>query len=434
MTLKISVKDVSTCEKLVTIDVPQDTVSEEYDAYFSAVAKRAKIPGFRPGHAPKHVIALHFKEQARQEVLRELLSRSYREAVRQKELLPISYPRIDQIEFDDKHLKFNAHIELRPQIKMDSYFGLHLKRNPSAVSDSEVEEVLKRIQDSHAKFEPIENRSAAMGDFVVSEFRLVVEGKEIEKRDQEWIEIREDEYLKGFSKQLIGVWAGENREVIVTFPADYSRKDLAGGEGHFFVNVKELKAKKLPQLDDDLAKETGSYQTFEELKAAVRRDLESHKLRETEIQLEKSLLDELVKRSKFEVPKGMVERRLQALLEEQAERWARVGMKEEQIKQKLDELKTEGRAEAERQVRISFILHEVAEREQIKTEAADLDAKYELMAREANRPPGEVRAYYKEHEEKSEALVLQILSEKVIQRIKDKAIIENLSETKQGGE
>ena len=431
--MKVSVKDLSSCEKVLTIDVPQNVVADEYDAYFAAVAKKARVPGFRPGHAPKHVIAIRFKEQAREEVLRELLARSYREAVRQKEISPISYPRIDQVEFDDQHLKFNAHIELRPNIKMDTYVGLNLKREVAPVQDSEIEDVLKRLQESNAKFEPVENRSAVLGDYLISECRLAVDGKEIDKRGNEWIEIREKDYLEGFSKQLMGVKVGESREVTVTFPTDYSRKDLRGKQGHFSVAVKEMKTKTLPSLDDDLAKSIGSYQTFDELKAAIRRDLETHKRHEAEGELEKTLFDELMKRSKFEIPSGMVERRLGSLLGEQAERFLSAGMKDDEVKQKLEELKTDFKVESEKQVKISFILSEIAKRENVKVEEADFEAKYRSIAERVNRSAQEVKSSYHEQKERLETLELQIINEKVVQWIKNKAVITELPEAKEGG-
>src|SRR3989338_1421920 len=145
MKLKIDVKDVSPCEKLLTIDVPSEMVTEEFSSFYESVGKRAKIPGFRPGHAPKHVVALHFRGEARQEVWKQLVSRTFQSAVDQAEIPIIGYPQIENVEFDETRLKFKAHVEMRPKIKIDKYVGLNLKRESAQVSDTEINDVLKRL-------------------------------------------------------------------------------------------------------------------------------------------------------------------------------------------------------------------------------------------------------------------------------------------------
>lgn len=433
MNLKVSVKDLNSCEKLLTIDVPQEEVEAEYNLFFEAASKRAKIPGFRPGHAPKNIVARHFKSEARDEVLRNLLSRSFQEATREKSISPISYPKINDVEFDDLHLKFNAHVELRPSIKIDKYTGLQLKREIAAVEDKEIEEVLKRIQDSHAKFQPVEDRSAELGDFLVCDYRLEVDGKEIEKRAGEWFQIREKDFLDGFSKQLIGVKPADQKEVVVKFPENYTKKEMAGKEGHFFVTVSEIKAKVLPALDDDLAREASTYQTFAEFKDSIRKDLGTHKREDAEVKLENGLFEELIKKSRFEVPTGMVERRLRSLAEEQTNQMLSYGMKEEDVKAQLEKAKDNLRSEAEKQIRLSFILDEIAVKENVKVEESDLEAKYQSTAERVRRSVDEVKSYYQEKQERLESLAAQVLNEKVIQLIKDKAIIQEIPQAKEGG-
>ena len=280
--MKINVKDVNSCEKLLTIDVPSEMVTEEFSSFYESVGKKAKIPGFRPGHAPKHVVALHFRDEAKQEVWKQLVSRTFRDAIKQEEISVIGYPRIENVEFDETRLKFKAHVEMRPKIKIDKYVGLTVKRDPVQVNESEIEEAIKRIQQAHAKFQAVEGRESKLGDFLICDYRLLVDQKEIEKREGEWIELREKDYLEGFSKQLLGAKAGELREVTVTFPAEYGKKEIAGKKGQFSITVKEVKEKKLPALDDELAKEAGDYETFQDLRKAIAQDIDQHKKHEVE--------------------------------------------------------------------------------------------------------------------------------------------------------
>jgi len=430
MKLKINVKEVNSCEKILTIDVPSELVAEEFSHFYESVGKQAKIPGFRPGHAPKHVVALHFRDEARQEVLKQLVSRTFHDAVKQEEIPVIGYPRIENVEFDETRLKFKAHVEMRPKIKIDKYVGLSAKREPVQVNPSEIEEALRRIQESHAKFQAVEGRDAKIGDFIICDYRLQVDQREVEKRDGEWIELREKDYLEGFSKQLMGVKTGEVREVKVTFPLEYGKKEFAGKQGVFSLTVREIKEKKLPDLDDELAKGAGDYETLADLKKAIEQDFENHKKNEVEKKLENALLDELLKKSKFEIPSGMVERRLNALVEESVQNLISRGAKEEEAAREKETFRKNLLPEAQKQIRLSFILDEIATRERIEATDEDLNLKYQAIAERVRRSVEEVKSYYAKEEERKESLLQQIITEKTIQRIKDKAIIE---EQKIGG-
>ena len=425
MKLKVNVKDVSACEKMLTIDVPTEVVAGEFSSFYDSVAKRARIPGFRPGHAPQHVLRIHFKEEAKQEVLKHLLSRSFYDAVKQESLPVIGYPKIDNIEFDETRLKFKALVEMRPKLKLDKYFGLNVKREPVLVEDSEISETLKRIQESQAKFQSVEGREAKIGDYLICDYKLNVDGKEVEKKDNEWFEIREKDYLEGFSQQLIGVKINDVRDVHVTFPKEYARQDFAGKAAMFTLTIREMKEKKLPALDDELAKSLGDYSTFEELKKEIRKDMEEHKKKDNEVKLEKMLLDELIKKSKFDVPPGIVERRLETLVEEGIQSLMHQGVKKEDAEKERDKFKKSLSSEAERQVRISFLLDEIADREKIQATQEDIGLKYRVLSERLRRSPEEVKVYYEQEENRKESLKIQIVNEKVIQLIKEKAAIQD---------
>jgi len=425
MKLKVNVKDVSACEKMLTIDVPSEVVSGEFSSFYDSVAKRARIPGFRPGHAPQHIVRIHFKGEAKQEVLKHLLSRSFYDAVKQESLPVIGYPKIENVKFDETSLKFEALVETRPKMKLDKYIGLQVKREPIVITDSEIEETLKRVQESQAKFESVEGRETKLGDYLICDYTLNIDGREIEKKDNEWFEVREKDYLEGFSKQLIGVKIGEIREVNVSFPKEYARKEFAGKPAKFVLTIREMKEKKLPALDDDLAKSLGDHSTFDELKKAIRKDIEDHKKRDNETKLEKTLLDELIKKSKFEVPAGMIERRLDSLVEEGIQSLMYQGIKKEDAEKEHEKLRKNLLLEAERQVRISFLLDEIAEREKTQATEEDINAKYQSISERVRRSPEEVKAYYEQEDSRKESLTIQIINEKVIQLIKDKAVIQD---------
>ncbi len=421
--IKVSVKELSSCEKLVTIDVPKEEIEKEYNLFYDQVAKVARVPGFRPGKAPRNVLVNHYQEDAKGEVLKKLIPRSLREAFKSKNISPIGNPSIERVNFETSKLSYDAHVEIRPKIKLDRYKGIHVKQKAIPMLDSEIDDVLKRVQETHAKFVPVEGRVAEIGDFLICDYVCSSEGKEIEKRSEDMIALKEKDYLEGFSNQLVGIVSGETREVRVTFPANYTNKTYAGKEGVFKVTVKEVKKRDLPPLDDELAKETGNFQTIAELKNKIREEIETRKKHDQDIEIENAILEELIKKSKFDVPKRMVERRLEAMIDEALHAMKREGLSEKDEEVKRVEFREKYRDEAGRQVRISFILDEIAQKENVKPEPADFKLKYQNIAERYGRPVEEIEAHFEKTENGRESLVLQIITEKVIQLLKDNAVI-----------
>ena len=419
--MKISVKDSAPCEKVVSVDVSRDLIQEEYDGFYQNISREARVPGFRPGKAPQEVLRLHFKGEAREKVLERLISRSLREAVTEKQLEFLGRPVIREIDFTDDKLSYKALLEVPPAIKLGKYRGLAVEKSSVEVKPEEVEQALEGVRNSLAKFAAVEDRPAQMGDFLIADYRCVIEGSERENRTDEWFELREDEFLKGFSGQLVGLRGGESREVRLRLPENFGRKEWCGKEAVFEVKVKELKTKKLLPLDDDLAKETGEFQSLEDLRRHLRGQIEAKKVKEAQIQLENGLLEALLKENSFPVPKGVVERRTAELAQPALESLERQGLTREGIEKELKALFEKLRPEAERQVRLSFVLDEIAKREKLQFTESDFEAKYKELGERHRQSEEPVRKYYAEHPEAKESLGIRILNEKVIQLIKDNA-------------
>ncbi len=420
-TFKVSVKDGKASEKILSIQVDGESISKEYDAFYRSVEPRAKIPGFRPGKAPRKVLVMHYAQEARQEVLKHLISDSYRWALESKEIKPLLSPQIDEVQFDDKSLSYKAWVEVRPKIKLSRVEGLSAKKESAAVKPSEVDDQLKRIQESQARFKGVEDRAAQMGDCLIVDYVCTVDGREIENRKEDWLEIREEEFLKGFSKQLVGVRPGEMREVRVAFPEQSGREELRGKEGVFRVQVKEIKAKDLPPLNDDLAKDAGEYQTLADLKAKIENDLRVSKESEVEAAFEKALLEELVKHNKLELPNRLVEQRLEYLLGEARQNFLKHQGREEDFEKRRAEIAKELQPEAVRQVHVAFLLDEIAGIQKIEASEEDLQNKLKEMAGRFGRSVEEVEQYYSDREDARENLKELIRTEKAIVFIKQNA-------------
>lgn len=421
MGVKVSVKDLAPCEKVLSVAVSEDLIQEEYHVFFERISKEAKVPGFRPGKAPREVLEAHFRDEAKERVLEKLISRSFREAVGEKQLEFLGRPTIRGVEFSEEKLTYEAIVEVPPAIKLGKYKGLTAEKKAVTVKPEEEDQALERVRDSVAKFASVDDRPAAMGDFLIADYRCLVDGKEVENRTDDWFELREEEFLKGFSAQLVGARPGEEKEVRIHFPENFGRKEWRSREGLFVVKVKELKVKKLLPLDDELAKETGEFETLADLKRHLRQQIETEKTRQSEVEFESALLDALIKENSFEVPKGVVERRLAALLDATVQSLYRRGLRPEMIQKELPTLEEKLRLEAQREVRISFLLDQIAKKEKLELTDSDFVAKYKHAALQHRQSEEAVRKYYDEHPEAKESLGIQILNEKVIQLIKDNA-------------
>ncbi len=423
MELKVSVKDGKTCEKILKIEIAEVEIQKEFDHFYEEITPKAKVPGFRPGKAPRNVLELHYQNDAREHVVKHLISESYAQAIREKAIQPLGYPDVKDVKFDDKKpsLSYEALVEIRPKVKLSKVSGLSVKKEAAEIQADAVQETLKRIQESLAQFKVVEDRPSQWGDVVIADYVCHVENKEVEKRQDDWFELQQEEYLKGFSAQLVGVKAGEEKKVEVSFPEDFARKEIAGKPAVFSVKVKEIKSKSLPEVNDELAKSAGEFKTLDELKEKIGKDLRSAKERDVETKFERALLDELIKQNKVELPEGLIKRRAERMIENAIRDFRQRGGSEEKVKETIDKMKGDFEKEARRQVHIAFLLDEIADKENLQVVDEDLKKHYERVANEVHQPIDAVEKYYAEHEEALETLRDQIRSEKAIELIKQNA-------------
>ncbi len=419
--LKVKLQDGKACEKILTIEVAQGRISEEYESFYKAVAPRAKVPGFRPGKVPRDVLVMHYEKNANDSVLETLLSESLPKALREKDLNPLATPEIRDIQFTKEKLAYKAHIEVRPKVKLSRITGLSAKKEKVGIKPEDVEKALKQTQEMHAQYKAVEGRAAKMGDFIITDYACLIDGKEVEKRNDDWMELKEEEYLKGFSAQLVGIKPGEEKDVQISFPGDMADKRAAGKTAIFKIKVKEVKEKTLPALDDDFAKQAGDYKNLDELKQKLAADLEKRDSEEKEAAFERELLNELIKHNKIEIPAGLLQRRTEYLTEQARQRFLQQGGTAEVFDKEKEKMQKEFESEARRQIHIAFLLDEIADVQKVTADDADLVKKYEILSRQYRQPKETVEKYYREHKEAKETLLDQVRNEKVIEFLKQNA-------------
>lgn len=413
---KLNSKPISKCEKEWEIAIRSSAIAAERARFFQQIAPDAQVPGFRKGKAPFSVLEQHFKDKAQSEIVERLLSRSVREAIlREKEDI-IHYPAVRDIQFNGDRLSFKIYIELRPKIKLPRYQRIKAKRPPVNVSDEDISKVVERMRERSATFGVVSGRPAKMGDFVIADYSLAVEGKEREKKSDELFELKDEPLLPGFANQICGMSVGETRTITVNLPESFPRKDWANKSATFTLTLKDIKIKQLPEADDNWAVSISNFKSVNEVRDQIRTDLLRMKEREAEAALERALLDELVAQTKFDIAEGSIARRAHYLNEQSKKHFIEHGYAPDKAELMTEERTDEVRKTAERQVRVTLILEEIAKEQKIEVSDAEVDARIEESAA-ADRNPDEWRSAYA-NEERREALCDQMRYERVIDFLK----------------
>ncbi len=421
--MEYSVKDVQACEKEITIKVGPEIITEVRTEFFDEAAKDANLPGFRKGKAPRKVIEEHFADKAQEEVLRKIISFAVKKISDSEGLKLISYPNVKDVNFLDTELTFKVDVELEPEVEVADYSGIKVKKPSVEVKEEEINSVVERVRDSLSSFEPVD-RAAELDDFLIADYETQFGDKPKEDHKEEMIQIKDIDYLGDFPKHLVGVKAGETKNFKIAISKDHPNPELKNKEAEFWITVKDVKIKKVPELNDDLANKAGGYKTVDEFKKAIEDDIKKQKDQELQSQVERDLMDRLIEKNSFQVSRGVVDRHLKKMVSDGVQRLMQSGQKQEEAEKQVDRLRKDLKPEAEKQVRLAFILEKVAEKENIKVEKSDLDTQFQKMSVQYHVPVEKIQEHFKGQDQIS-GLVNQILNEKVIQLIKDKATIEN---------
>ncbi len=394
--MKVAVEDISPVKKKLNIEIAPDSVLKEMDKAISDVAKKAKIPGFRPGKAPKAIVEKHYGEEVRSEVMNRLISDSYLKALEEHSLSPVDVPEIDNVSSLAKGsaLTFTATVEVRPNIVLGIYDGIEVKEKDITVSDEEMNQTIDRLREMYAQLEVVEGRPLEKNDTAIIDFEGHREGKPIDgaKASDYMLALGTNALIPGFEEQLTGMNKGEMREIKVTFPADYNKKDLAGKDAAFKVTLKEIKKKVLPELNDEFAKDIGGNKSVDELREGIKKDLEARKRDELASAQREELLTKLVDAHSFDVPPGMVEREMQAMARQQATRMARQGRDVKSFD--IANFREENRALAEKRVRGLLILDSIAEKEKVEVAEQEISSALAMMARTSGQTVEAIKKYY----------------------------------------
>ncbi len=437
--MKVQVEKKPESVSTLKIELPAEEVSKEWDAVANSFARFAKIPGYRPGKAPRAVVDKRFRKEIQEEVTKKLVSKSYREAIEQKKLRVASLTNLEDVQFgDDKSMKFQATIVTAPEFKLPDYKSIKVELPDTKVTDAEIDATLERLRDQTADFVDAPDRPAQMEDFVVIDFEGTIEGKPMSEiapnasknlhgGKKFWVRLAPDNFLPKFCEQLVGQKKDETRTVTVDFPADFLVKELAAKQASYNVTLCEIKEKVLPEVNDEFAAKLLPGKTLADLRHTIEHDLEHEKEHQVEHAKEEQIVKYLHEKTKFDVPPPLLRNETKRALTELVQRNRARGIPDEMLKEKEKELIETAGSVAYHRLKTNFILERIAEQEKIEVSREDVDHRIRHEAQHYNISSDKMRKELEEHDGLN-ALAEQILLGKTLDFLKANVSVQPVSE------
>lgn len=384
---------------VLEVEVDAERVAAALDKAFQKVVKKANVPGFRKGKVPRPIFEARFGvESLYQDAIDILLPEVYSEAVEQTDIFPVDRPEVDIEQFEKgQAFKFKAKVIVKPEVKLGDYKGVEVPAANVEVSEDELNEELTRLQERHAELVVIDEEAAKQGDTVVIDFDGSVDGVPFEggKAERYSLELGSNTFIPGFEDQVIGLATGDFKDVIVTFPENYQAEELANKEAVFKVKVHEIKRKELPALDDEFAKDVSEFDTLDEFKSDLKKQLADRKSKEAEAEREKVLVDKVGENAEVEIPEAMVQSEVQNMVRDFDNRLRAQGMNLDMFLgfsgQTVEDLKEQMKVDAEKRVRNNLVLEQIAKAENIDASEEEINKELQDMADAYKRSPEEIR-------------------------------------------
>jgi trigger factor len=391
--MKTEFIEISETQKNLVIEIPGDVVTATIERLTKDYGKAAKIPGFRPGKAPAQVIRKRYREQILHDVVHELVPRAVDEALRERGLEPVDTPNVkDVIVEEGRPLTFTAAFETVPPIDPGEYAAITLRKTPVEVDEAAVDQALERLRERAARFEPVEDRAVAHGDTVVVDLERTGADGQTEKHENVSVEVGAPANPPGFDAELTGLRVGDARNFTLTYPGDYAIKELAGSSVAYAVAVRAIKRRVVPALDDEFAKDLGDYESLDALRGRVREDLEHQSLHEKDRELRAEMLRQLASRVGFEAPASLVDREIDRRVEDFVRRLIEQQIDPMRTNINWEEFRDRQREPAAEAVRGALVLDEVARRENLTVDQAEVTREVERYAERTGRSVEAVRA------------------------------------------
>jgi len=428
--MEATITDINSVKKKIQIEIPQTDVAKAVDAAYLELKKNAKVKGFRPGKTPRAVLERMFNKDVQADVANTLIQNSFLEAVKQHSLAFIGTPDIDPPALDPAApYIYDIALEVKPELAPINFNGVQLKKTLYKMSEAEVDKQIELLQKQLAEFKPIDEvRAVADGDFAVIDYEGFKDGlpfAQTQKTENYTLKIGRKMITEDFDREVTGIMPGEQKTFPITFPEDYHNKDLAGIAVSFTVTLKEIRKEVIPVADDDFAKKMGPFQTLEDLKDAIRKNLQQGYDKRSQQEIQEQIFEKLLTEN-FELPETLVKYELDGIIEDTEMRFSQSNMTLDQLGLSREKLEEEYRDVAEKQVRRHLFLSKIIEQENMELTDDQLNEEYASFAQAVGQPIDFIKTYYKSNPDKLDGFKHALLEKKVFDLIIEKAVIEEV--------
>jgi len=429
--VKVEIKKQKENEVKLKIEMDKIKVNSSLDKVYNDTSYKVKIPGFRKGRIPKNILNLHLgKEYFYEKTAEKLIPDCYREAINENNIQPINQPEIKVIQMEeDKPLIFEATVQVRPEVKLGSFDKISIQKEDVKVTNTDVNNEIKRIQENFAKLKVVKDRKAKKGDFLVINSAGYIEGKEMEgsKVEKQIIQLGEN-IPPEFNKKLTGCSAGDEKEIKISAPKDVKDKKIAAKEIIYKVKIVEVKERELPELNEDFVKTAGNFKNLDDFKNDVKDKLAKQIETLNKNNYERKLLEKVTDICEVKVPKVLIEREIEYMMKslEDDLKSKDLSLKDyyNSIKTDEEKLKKEYEIVAEKRIKQELVLDKISEVEKIQVTEKEVKDKIKTIAKEIKQEPLKVEATFKRNNN-LDGLKENIKREKIINFLNSKIKIVN---------
>jgi len=413
----LNFEDLSPVQKTVEVEIPAAVLSREADRVTNEFGRHAKVPGFRPGKIPASVVRTRFAREIQEEVVSRVLDASFREAVHGKGLEPVGEPQLEHLDpfIEGAPMKFKARFEVKPQIELGEYRGLEVEDPKIEVTETDVDSMIERLRDQASYYRVESERGLEDGDFAVID--IASSGEDIEpKNDSGHFKLGEDTPLPELHEALRGKRPGDTASFDKTYGEDANQEAWRGKTVHHDVTLKEIRVQEKPEVNDELAKSVGGWDTVAQMRETIEADIRRHREAEAQRFKRNQIGEKLLAAHTFDVPETLVEDELGKSLNNYARYLASQGVNLETAEMDWRRIGEEFRPEAVKRVKRSLILEAIAKKEQIEVSDVEVDAEIRQAAREQGREFADVKRHLK-HEGGYESLRASLAQDRALELV-----------------
>jgi trigger factor len=421
--MNVEVESLDKVRKKVQVILPEEKISELRETIYEELKKKAKIKGFRPGKVPKSIITTYYKDYIEEELQTRMVQSTMGEALLTAKVDPITEPVVNFIDEDGRH-GYELECEVVPEIELPSYKGVEVDVDAINVTDDDVEKRIDGMQHMHAEMIARESDAVTQkGDFIVIKYQGYMNGKPVKGVGAEFypVELGSTTLMPEFETGLIGMKVGEEKEIEITFPEDYPDKDISTKTMHFQVLVKEIKEKRLPEINDEFAKDL-NFENLEVMKAGLREELGKEKEVARQREISQKIMETLLNNTDVPVPKRLLDKRVQGMIEDAKNRFKADKLTEEEEGNLDGNLRKEFEPKAQERIKGEIVIKKIADTESITVNDDEVHERMKKMAEDSRRSYDEIARLYREYN-MIDSLRANIMEEKTLNFLRDNAVI-----------